>query len=40
VSGSVGYDSEVFQICLKGEPLSRVRAGQDIAALVEALGLR
>jgi len=40
VSGSVGYSPEVFRACLGGQPLSQVQAEQDIAALIEALGLR
>jgi CO dehydrogenase maturation factor len=38
-AGSIGYDPEVFQSCLKGEPLKAARAGEDVAALIDAIGL-
>ncbi len=39
VSGSIGYDPEVFRACLKGEPLNASLAKKDMAALIDAIGL-
>jgi CO dehydrogenase maturation factor len=38
-AGSIRYDPEVFQSCLKGEPLSAVQAEVDVAELIIAIGL-
>ena len=39
IAGSISYDTEVFQACLKGNPLSAAQAERDIAALIDAIGL-
>lgn len=38
-AGSIGYDTDVFQSSLKGEPLSAAQAEEDVAALIDAIGL-
>jgi len=40
VSGSIGYDPEVFRACLKGEPLNAAEAEKDVAALIDVIGLK
>jgi CO dehydrogenase maturation factor len=40
VSGSIGYDPEVFRACLKGEPLNATEAERDVATLVDTIGLQ
>lgn len=39
VAGSIRYDSQVFEACLRGQPLGGGQAERDVAALVGMLGL-
>jgi CO dehydrogenase maturation factor len=39
IAGSISYDTEVFQACLKGKPLSAAQAERDIDALIDTIGL-
>ena len=39
IAGSISYDPEVFQACLKGKPLSAAQTERDIDALIDAIGL-
>jgi CO dehydrogenase maturation factor len=39
IAGSIAYDPEVFRSCLRGEPLSAAQAEEDVAALIDAIGL-
>jgi CO dehydrogenase maturation factor len=39
VAASIRQDPAVFEACLKGDPLTQMPAQQDVAGIVEALGL-